>query len=233
MTTARQLFSLQELDLILDRVGGELTRAERELQNGLKTDQMESELKQLSDRLEDVQGQQTTQQQDAQTQRDRSAQLDEQLYSGDVTNPRDLASLEQEASRARQLVEQQEAALLELSLQSEECQARCAELEKELTESHAAWETRQAELQGQLQSLGQEQQTVESQRGSLVATLDAVEIQRYEGLRRAKGGVAVAKVERGLCHGCRMSLPTRDQQQVRHGRKIVLCSTCGRILCLG
>ena len=50
----------------------------------------------------------------------------------------------------------------------------------------------------------------------------------YEELHR----LAVAKMERGLCQGCRMALPTQQQQRVRNGRQTVLCNTCGRILFL-
>jgi predicted nucleic acid-binding Zn-ribbon protein len=57
-------------------------------------------------------------------------------------------------------------------------------------------------------------------------------LQRYEALRRTKGGLAVAKVVRGLCQACRMSLPTQLQQRVRNGRQTVLCSSCGRMLLL-
>jgi hypothetical protein len=71
---------------------------------------------------------------------------------------------------------------------------------------------------------------VAAERESLAATLDAAEIGQYEHLRRAKAGLAVAKMERGLCQACRMSLPTHQQQQVKSGRRLVLCNNCGRML---
>ena len=40
-----------------------------------------------------------------------------------------------------------------------------------------------------------------------------------------------ARVEQGICRGCRISLPTTDLQQARSG-KLVQCSSCGRILFL-
>jgi hypothetical protein len=52
----------------------------------------------------------------------------------------------------------------------------------------------------------------------------------YESLRKTKGGRAVARVERNLCAGCRLSLPTGDVQKARASLGTVLCSSCGRIL---
>ena len=63
--------------------------------------------------------------------------------------------------------------------------------------------------------------------------VEPVELNRYEGLRRSKGGQAVAKVMRGLCQACRMSLPSQQLQRVRNGRQVVLCNNCGRILLPG
>jgi hypothetical protein len=158
--------------------------------------------------------------------------LDSQLYGGALTNPRDLESLEQEASRARDLAQEWDAQVLELSLKEEESQARCQALEKELAETQEAWDLRSAELKEHIGRLDADRESIGGKRSSLAATLESSALQRYEGLRRSKGGLAVAKMERGLCQACRMALPTQQQQRVRNGSQTVLCSTCGRILFL-
>ena len=232
MTTARQLYALQELDLALDQIDGQKGGAEAELDAGLAVAQMESALQAETERLREVQSTSRMQQLEAETHRERSAQLDSQLYGGALTNPRDLESLEQEASQARELAKKWDAQVLELSLNEEEAQARCQALEKELAETQAAWGLREAELKKHIGRLDAERESIGGKRGSLAATLESSALQRYEGLRRAKGGLAVAKMERGLCQGCRMALPTQQQQRVRNGHQTVLCSTCGRILFL-
>ena len=232
MTTARQLYALQELDLALDQIDGQRTGAEEELDSGLAVAQIESSLQAETERLLEYQSALRNQRLEAETHRERSAHLDGQLYSGALTNPRDLNSLEQEASHARDLLEQLDAQLLELSENEEAAGARCQALEKELAEVQAAWELRSAELTENLGRLNADRETIDGKRSTLAAPLESSALQRYEGLRRSKGGLAVAKVERGLCQGCRMALPTQQQQRVRNGRQTVLCSTCGRILFL-
>ncbi|HIN05655.1 MAG TPA: hypothetical protein EYM65_05375, partial [Dehalococcoidia bacterium] len=87
MTTAKQLFSLQELDLVLDRIRKVTQKAEGELNVGIGMERLEEELQGEKTRLAEFQSQHKTQQQDSEAQRERSTRLDEQLYDGSVTNP--------------------------------------------------------------------------------------------------------------------------------------------------
>ena len=233
MTTAKQLLSLQELDLALDRIQGDTDKAELELSSGIGVDQVESQLQEETERLQEAQTQHRIQQLETESQRERSARLDEQLYGGNVTNPRDLETLQQEASNVRTFLEQQDAKLSELTTTAEESQNRMDELNKELAASKAAWKKRHTQLQAEIDRWASERETIADDRENLAVTLDPVTVQHYESLRKAKRGLAVAKVERGLCQACRMSLPTHQQQRVRMARETVLCSSCGRMLCLG
>jgi len=231
MTTAKQLFSLQELDLVLDRIRKVTQKAEGELNVGMGMERLEEELREEKVRLEEIQSQHKTQQQDSEAQRERSTRLEEHLYDGSVTNPRDLESMEQEASNVRSALEKLDAQSAELALRAEETQVRCYSMEKQLAETTSAWERRRAELEEELKHSNAEISVVASQRDEMAAILDPASVQQYENLRRTKGGLGVAMVERGLCQACRMSLPTQQRQKVRSAHLTVLCSSCGRILC--
>ena len=52
----------------------------------------------------------------------------------------------------------------------------------------------------------------------------------YERLRDDRNGYAVAKVERGMCQGCRITLPSGELQRIRNSQDMVQCSSCQRIL---
>jgi predicted nucleic acid-binding Zn-ribbon protein len=49
-------------------------------------------------------------------------------------------------------------------------------------------------------------------------------------LLERRQGRAVAKVERGMCGGCRISLPMTVLQKARSGLDVVQCVSCERIL---
>jgi uncharacterized protein len=233
MTTIKQLYSLQELDLVLDSIQSQKAQAEQGLNSGLALEQIEQALQEAKDKLQEVQQSHRMQQLEAGSLRERSTQLEQQLYGGAITNPRELESLRLEAANVGQQLDRRELGLLELSVQAEDLHKRIATLEKELADQQEAWQSRQAQLNAQLEKLNSDEEGLAAQRTKLAATLDQRELQKYESLRKGKGGRAVAKVERGLCQACRMSLPTQQLQRVRSGRQTVLCSSCGRMLFLG
>ena len=150
MTTVRQMFALQELDIVLDRVQDEHDRVENELNNGDTVKNLETELERDAELLQETELQQKATKLEADSQKERSESLNSQLYGGEVTNPRDLESLEREASNVLVIVEQQESALAEITVKVEEAQTKKSKLESKLDEAKAAWEIRRTELQASL-----------------------------------------------------------------------------------
>lgn len=230
MTTARQLYALQEVDLDLDRVYKALGEAEEELKIEVSIDNLETALQGEQERLQDSELRQRDNQMESEARRERTEALETQLYDGSLINARDLEALQLEVANVRHLLEQDEALSLELSIQVEETRSRCANLTQQLTDTRARWEVQQVELNRRVAELRGEQGEFEKQRELLASRFDPATLQRYETLRKSKGGRAVAKVERDLCQGCRMSLPTQLRQRVKSGRQTVNCSSCGRML---
>jgi predicted nucleic acid-binding Zn-ribbon protein len=62
----------------------------------------------------------------------------------------------------------------------------------------------------------------------MVATILPDAVACYYRVKKQKG-VAVAKIEQGICRSCRIQLPAREIQQAR-GNRLVQCSSCGRLL---
>jgi predicted nucleic acid-binding Zn-ribbon protein len=55
-------------------------------------------------------------------------------------------------------------------------------------------------------------------------------LDRYERLLKKKRGKVVVGVNRGVCGGCHMSLPTQSQVACKAQKEVVQCPNCGRIL---
>ena len=230
MTTVKQLYALQEVDLDLDRVYRALEMAEEEMKVEISIENLESALQEEQERLQEVELLQRDNQMDIETRRERTEVLETQLYDGSMTNARDLEALQHEAASVRHLLEQDESMSLELSIQVEEARSRSGNLNQQLAETRALWESQQVQLNQRVEELRAEQGEYERQRELLAARFDPATLQRYETLRKSKGGRAVAKVERDLCQGCRLSLPTQLRQRVKSGRQTVNCASCGRML---
>jgi len=229
-TSIKQLFSLQELDLALDAIQSQKSQAEEELTARLELEQMETALAEEQGRLAETQNSHQSFRKEAEILREQMPGLEERVYSGDINTAREMVSAEQEAGHVRKQLDDMEMRMLELTVAADNSRSRIASLESELDVIRVDWESRHAELTQQVEQLTSEEEVIQVQRNELADTVDQQELQKYDILRKRKGGTAVAKVERGLCQACRMSLPTQHLQQVRSGRQTVLCSSCGRML---
>lgn len=70
---------------------------------------------------------------------------------------------------------------------------------------------------------------VERARAELASQIDARLLQTYERMSRRFSRVVVA-VDRSICQGCNMSLPTSTASRNSHEANIENCENCGRIL---
>jgi predicted nucleic acid-binding Zn-ribbon protein len=75
-------------------------------------------------------------------------------------------------------------------------------------------------------------QLVEARKGreQLAASVEAGLLNRYERLRRSKGGQVVVGVDHSSCGGCHMQLPTHVVLGTQAALEVAACPNCGRIL---
>ena len=103
-------------------------------------------------------------------------------------------------------------------------------LESELIRLETEWQTQQKKLAADAEQLQITIAETKHKREMLAGDIDPQAVEVYQELKRLRG-TAVAKVEQGICRGCRISLPVTELQQVRSGN-LIRCSSCGRILFL-
>ena len=114
--------------------------------------------------------------------------------------------------------------------QVEQSEAGVARISGELKTLTADWQRQQKQLAGEMKKLKAALVDLKQKWQLLSAEIEPETVEFYQQLRKGKG-TAVARVEQGICRGCRISLPTTDLQRAR-GNKLVHCSSCGRILFL-
>lgn len=175
-----------------------------------------------------------TQQKDLELQADqRRAKIDAdegKLYSGRVTNPKELTSLTEEVAQDRRQLGMVEDRLLEVLVRNDEATARLQGLEANLSRETQAWETDQQQARTRLHEAQNSLTQLDTRRVSLLNEVDAPARSAYESLRRQKGGMAVAPVVQRTCQACRVSLTPAQEQRARIGADLVACHSCGRLL---
>jgi predicted nucleic acid-binding Zn-ribbon protein len=230
MSVAKQLYELQELDLEIDSQEQALARATSQLgesQALLRArDQLQSEQK----RLEELRRKQHSAEDEIEDISTKLAPAEKKLFSGDIKNPKELSSLQHEVEVLKAKRNQMEEKALEIMEQVELDETSVAGTSRELEKVQAEWQRQQQALADSIARLKAVLADLKGKRQLILGELSPQVVKLYEGLKKERG-TAVARVEQGICRGCRISLPTTELQQARSGN-LVKCSSCGRILFL-
>ena len=229
MTIAQSLLSLQgtdqslairrreyrEVQTELDSEGGlpelretcEKTRV-RELEAKVETARLESDLAVLKDEV---------------------AELETRLYGGAITNVRELTAIETEHSAARRNLAQVEEAIAPAQVSAEHARQQFADLTAELEVKEKSWTSRQLELRSSKVEKGTAFNEMLQIRNDEAALIPKDHLARYTRLFRSNRGIAIVKVDRGVCQGCAVRLPVGELTRLRAADGPIPCS-CGRAL---
>jgi predicted nucleic acid-binding Zn-ribbon protein len=76
----------------------------------------------------------------------------------------------------------------------------------------------------------EEELRLRHEREKLVVRIQKADLQMYERIRKAKGGLAVVAVKRNACGGCYNRVPPQRVLELRKNSRMTTCERCGRIL---
>jgi predicted nucleic acid-binding Zn-ribbon protein len=164
--------------------------------------------------------------------REKSVQTDKRLYSGTVNVPRELTALQEEIDALKRRQRQLEDQELELMEQAEPLDAQLATYAGE----RAALDEQAI---GLLSRIAEEESVIDAElvgvlarRDEAVASVPAPLLDEYEQLRRALGGIGVARLTGNRCEGCHLTLSAVDVDRIRREPPDTVshCTECSRIL---
>jgi len=207
----------QTLAISLSRLGesGELLEAKGRLLAG------EQRLKELKKK-----------QQDAESEIDdiagKLSSIQESLYSGRTTSPKELTSLQYEVEGFKDKRDKLEEKDLDIMEQVDAAKDELTGLKEQLNEVERNWRQEQQQLTDSIEELKISLSKLEKQRQESLVVIGDEAVDCYRKLREKKGQ-AVARVAQGICRGCGISLSTAELQRVK-GDRIIMCNSCGRIL---
>ncbi len=159
----------------------------------------------------------------------KAKRSNQRLYSGQVTNPKELEDLQNEVEalgRRRSALEDE---LLDAMIMLEDAQEEAASAQKELGEIEAAWERSQSSLQAEQNELAIDLHGLISTRDQQAARIDPEALAVYDSIRARKNGVAVVGLVNNSCMGCHVGVSANKALQAERGERVT-CTGCGRIL---
>ena len=226
-----------ELLLTLQEVDQRLAAKRQELDQLNEQIEAQAEIPVLTERAEQEQenaierrGNLARLETDADALRERVEELEERIYGGGVPNLRELAAVEEEQAIARRELMQAEESLGPARLAAEDAERAREELTVTLGEREKTWAESAPKLRRQARTAQSNVKVLEAERAESAQNVPAGELVLYDQLLFRRRGVAIARVERGVCLACHITLPLKEASRLRRGDALVTCGNCGRIL---
>ncbi|TNE48994.1 MAG: hypothetical protein EP343_14030 [Deltaproteobacteria bacterium] len=145
-------------------------------------------------------------------------------------NAREASALAREIDAHKRLNQELEEEVLKLMEQEELEKASLTSFESTIQEIEEKLAKERAVCEEKLGDLNQQIAVFESDRQQYVEQLPKPLLRRYEGVKRARGGLAVVEVRNGCCTGCNMRLRPQLHNTVLKGKSLETCPGCKRML---
>ncbi len=158
------------------------------------------------------------------------AETDTRLYSGRVTNPKELSDLTEDLRQLRVRQSSSDDELLKIMDKVERMQVRLKQAETDLKVTTDSAQHQSSKNRLRLEAIEATLNTLSIERATAVNLVNASELNIYTQLMSSKDNTAVAEVHVGRCTSCRIMVSSSDSMRAHTGKELVYCSSCGRIL---
>lgn len=155
---------------------------------------------------------------------------DEQLYSGRVTNPKELQDMQHEIQSLKKRNHELEDHLLETMMAVEEAEAALSAAKSHRQGVRESWENEHGQLLEEGAQLETQIAALRQQREQALKSV-APEYQKlYDNLRAKKHNQPIAALSGNTCAVCGVEQTLLVAKSVRQAQELVYCTNCGRIL---
>jgi len=230
LSKGRQLYELQEVDLEMDSKREALSHVSSRLGESEVLDQARLSLARDEERLAELERSQREVEREVEDLRAKATLSEEKLYGGTVKSPKELASLQEQVVNLQRKMRERDDKTLDIMTEVDAVQQEVSSKRREVEKIEEEWRAEQASLSQEQAELRAAITTLEQKREDLTSRLDTASLELYKAIRQKRQGRAVAKLEQGMCQGCRIALPMSELQRARIGQELVQCSSCERIL---
>ncbi len=164
--------------------------------------------------------------------RQRVAKDQEMLNSGAINDPKQLSNLQHELESLAKRQLDLEDVELEVMERVEGAKAAVQVLAQQKIDFSAQLEAVSTELDSELAALTVDLTDVHAERESLAAAMPAEFLELYEKIRKGHQGMGAAKLHRGQCEGCRLTIPPQELNAIKAASPdaVIQCEECRCIL---
>ncbi len=154
----------------------------------------------------------------------------DRLYSGGVYNAKDAESIDREVKNLKARLGDIDVRILALWEELPPAEEAAKTVEATLAEKQALVDEYMKKYEQVKVEIEQKLAQLEGIRPKAVEAADPAVVAKYERMRKAHGGVGLAKVDEGECEVCRARVPKPLKDAILSGVDLETCEGCGRYL---
>ncbi|MBN1874510.1 MAG: hypothetical protein JXA33_09800 [Anaerolineae bacterium] len=223
------LIRLQHIDFELTEIAQRLAAIEAILKDRSEIQRATQALQTYSTIAETARKQQQTLEFELNRIETKRRQTEQRLYSGKVTNPRELEDLQAESKSLLNRKSQLEDELLEAMIEREEADADQTTAQSQLKNTQTQQETQYKTLTTESEQILNRQRELQEERQILLPHIPANILETYHYLYSRMGGLPVAQLRGEVCSICGMNVNKPTQIKVRKGEE-AYCDGCRRLI---
>ena len=229
MSWTDALVRFQEIDLELQHLNQKLSEIEADLNDTSALADAQQNADQAAQNASVARKAQKDVEFELQKTQTELQQTEQRLYSGSVTNPRQLEDLQAKSQSLRRWVAKLEDDLLEAMVareEADEASAKASAHLKHITTKRATFEQNLAAERNVLQTRGQ---TLLQEAENIKTRIPPAIIDSYHYLTSRTGGMPVARLQGEVCSVCGMEVLKPTQRKVKNGEE-AYCDGCRRLI---
>ncbi len=151
-----------------------------------------------------------------------------QLYQ--VRNNKEYDALTKEIDHSEEQITKLEAESSALEDLVQKLKKEIGEVEPQLDELTKELKEKETELKQIIKANEREEARLQDKRDKIASKIKKPDYNTYSRIRKALGGKAVVTLVRAACSGCHNVVPPQRQLEIKSGKKLYSCESCGRIL---
>ena len=230
MSRSKTLYQLQQYDSGIDQAFKRIQVIESILSDTKEFDDALKKQEELKVFLNEKQKILKTAEHTVDVQNQKITQNQKKLYSGAITNPKDLEDLQLESTSLHKYLSVLEERQLEAMLETDQAQEYFNQTSAHVEEISLKKQTESGTLSAEKSDLESIISSLQGDREALLASDEILELPIYENLRKSSGGIAVTLMQSSSCSACGSNIPSAIEQEARSPTKLSFCPACRRIL---
>jgi predicted nucleic acid-binding Zn-ribbon protein len=228
------LFQIQTIESRLQALKkdeGIVRNDPRVAQTEAEVREMSALLTELENKRQSTQGSNRKLELELKTCQEHIAMEEKKLYSGSVTNSRELGQIEQKVAEYKHAAGKLEDEVLQLMEQDENLGAQIDIVQKKKVVCEQELAALKSEAAQRMRAISIEVMGLESELKELTPQVPEEWLARFHKIAGAHHGIGIAQVKTGNCGACHVSLSDMLLQKVKRGDDVIICcENCGRIL---